>query len=179
MAVVYQVASIVHHSSIDLRATMTSNCVGTATFIEVMNIKAHMEWLLRFYPVEFNYNYCSTCYNLHLLKIKHTHRSKMAAVQDILSPLPDISPERLTMLKTKYGSLNRDVFSEPSSPTGDRVMDFSNSFNRVNSVTARRSSGRLASDSQRRSSFLYNHRTEMSSEIIAKVCHVLLSSDNH
>ncbi|KAF3052381.1 hypothetical protein E8E11_011259 [Didymella keratinophila] len=87
----------------------------------------------------------------------------MSAVQDMLAPLPEISPEKLTILKAKHSTLNRDVFSEPSSPINEhRGMDFSNHHNNMSSVITRRWSSRAASGARRRSSFLLSHRSEMS-----------------
>lgn len=78
----------------------------------------------------------------------------MSALQDMLAPLPDITPEKLTILKLKHSTLNRDVFSEPSSPIQDhRVMDFPSHSNNVSSVITRRSSSRAASGTRRRSIF--------------------------
>ncbi|KAF2996899.1 hypothetical protein E8E13_005558 [Curvularia kusanoi] len=92
----------------------------------------------------------------------------MSTVQDMLSPLPDISPEKLTILKLKHSTLNRDVFSEPSSPVLEhRSMDFSNSASNMNSVVTRRTS-RAASGARRRSSFLHSHRSEMSRELTSQ-----------
>ncbi|KAF9693064.1 hypothetical protein EKO04_008685 [Ascochyta lentis] len=92
----------------------------------------------------------------------------MSVTQDMLTPLPDITPEKLTILKLKHSTLNRDVFSEPSSPIGElRGMDF-NSSNNMNSVVTRRSSSRAASGSRRRSSFLHSHRSEMSRELTSQ-----------
>lgn len=96
----------------------------------------------------------------------------MSIVQDLLSPLPDISPEKLTVLKLKHSTLNRDVFSEPSSPIGElRGMDFSNHSNNVSSIVTRRSSNRASSAARRRSSFLHSHRSEMSRELTSQVSH--------
>lgn len=87
----------------------------------------------------------------------------------MLTPLPDISPEKLAILKLKHSTLNRDVFSEPSSPIGEhRGMDFSNHSNNSNLTITRRSSSRAASGSRRRSSFLHSHRSEMSRELTSQ-----------
>ena len=86
----------------------------------------------------------------------------MSLVQDMLSPLPDISPEKLTILKLKHSTLNRDVFSEPSSPIHEHEgMNFS------------KSSGNMSS-----SSFLHSHRSEMSRELTSQVCLICLSGDH-
>ncbi|KAF1361568.1 hypothetical protein EJ07DRAFT_164587 [Lizonia empirigonia] len=93
----------------------------------------------------------------------------MSAVQDMLAPLPEITPEKLTILKLKHSTLNRDVFSEPSSPIGEhRGMDFSNHSNNMKSIVTRRSSSRAASGARRRSSFLHSHRSEMSRELTSQ-----------
>ncbi|KAJ4983289.1 hypothetical protein SVAN01_11216 [Stagonosporopsis vannaccii] len=90
----------------------------------------------------------------------------MSAVQDMLAPLPDITPEKLTILKLKHSTLNRDVFSEPSSPVHEhRGMDFGSHSNNISSVITRRTSNRAASGARRRSSFLHSHRSEMSREL--------------
>lgn len=95
----------------------------------------------------------------------------MSAVQDMLAPLPDITPEKLTILKLKHSTLNRDVFSEPSSPINEhRGMDFANHSNNMSSVITRRSSSRAASGARRRASFLHSHRSEMSRELTSQVC---------
>jgi hypothetical protein len=115
---------------------------------------------------------------LHAFPYTLKSRSNMAAVQDVLSPLPDITPEKLTILKLKHSTLNRDVFSEPSSPIGElKGMNFSNQSNNMSSVITRRSSSRAANGARRRSSFLNSHRSEMSRELTSQVS--LLQSHGH
>jgi chromosome segregation ATPase len=87
-------------------------------------------------------------------------------MEDTHTSLPNITPEKLTLLKIKHGELGRDVFSEPSSPiSGHRSLNFSND---VHSAVTRRSTSRSASASRRRSSFLHSHRSEMSRELTSQ-----------
>jgi chromosome segregation ATPase len=87
-------------------------------------------------------------------------------MDDTHTSLPNIAPEKLTMLKIKHGELGRAVFSEPSSPTsGHRSLNFSND---MRSSVTRRSTSRSASASRRRSSFLHSHRSEMSRELTSQ-----------
>ncbi|OSS52290.1 hypothetical protein B5807_02791 [Epicoccum nigrum] len=93
----------------------------------------------------------------------------MSLVQDMLSPLPDISPEKLTILKLKHSTLNRDVFSEPSSPIHEHEgMNFSKSSNNMSSSVVSRRTSRATSGARRRSSFLHSHRSEMSRELTSQ-----------
>ncbi|RMZ68158.1 hypothetical protein GMOD_00004360 [Pyrenophora seminiperda CCB06] len=89
---------------------------------------------------------------------------------------PDITPEKLTIMKLKasgLGSIDRDVFSEPSSPThghnrsfsfGSQVNGGSHGASHSSSV-GRRSTRQTSSLSRRSSSFLQSHRNTMSMEL--------------
>jgi chromosome segregation ATPase len=81
----------------------------------------------------------------------------------------EISPEKLTIMKLKASGI-RDVFSEPSSPTGRRQsFSFGSHANGVSSgsSTARRST-RQVSSGRRASTFLQSHRSKMSSELTSQ-----------
>lgn len=104
----------------------------------------------------------------------------MSLVQDMLSPLPDISPEKLTILKLKHSTLNRDVFSEPSSPIHEHEgMNFSKSSGNMSSSVMTRRTSRATSGARRRSSFLHSHRSEMSRELTSQVCITVCLSRDH
>lgn len=80
----------------------------------------------------------------------------------------ELSPEKLTIMKLKASGLGRDVFSELSSPTGNRSFSFGATANGHSSSVARRSTRQVSSSSRRASSFLQSHRSKMSSELTSQ-----------
>jgi chromosome segregation ATPase len=84
---------------------------------------------------------------------------------------PDITPEKLTIMKLKASGIGRDVLSEPTSPTGMRQsFSFGSHTNGVGmgSTTARRSSRQVSASSRRASTFLQSHRSKMSNELTSQ-----------
>ncbi|KAI4623652.1 hypothetical protein J4E80_003464 [Alternaria sp. BMP 0032] len=88
---------------------------------------------------------------------------------DTFDTTADISPERLTIMKLKASGL-RDVFSEPSSPTGNRSFSFASQANGGghSSSLTRRTTRQTSSSSRRASSFLQSHRSKMSTELTSQ-----------
>ncbi|CAN9271310.1 unnamed protein product [Alternaria alternata] len=88
---------------------------------------------------------------------------------DTFAANSDITPEKLTIMKLKASGI-RDVFSEPSSPTGNRSFSFGNHANGAShsSSLTRRSTRQTSSSSRRASSFLQSHRSKMSTELTSQ-----------
>lgn len=87
-------------------------------------------------------------------------------METVPPPVPEITPEKLTIMKIKAGGFERDILSAPSSPTGMRQsFDFSNHNNDLRSSLTRRSSRQVSSSTRRSSSFLHSHRSKMSQEL--------------
>ncbi|CAO2647162.1 Nn.00g080840.m01.CDS01 [Neocucurbitaria sp. VM-36] len=80
----------------------------------------------------------------------------------------NITPEKLAIMKLKAGGFERDILSEPSSPTGRRQsFAFGSHSNDLRSSLTRRSS-RQVSTSRRASTFLQSHRSKMSMELTSQ-----------
>ncbi|KAJ4377252.1 hypothetical protein N0V83_000075 [Neocucurbitaria cava] len=83
----------------------------------------------------------------------------------------DITPEKLAIMKMKAGSFERDILSEPSSPTGMRQSFNFGSHSHSNDLRSsltRRSSRQVSSSSRRASTFLQSHRSKMSMELTSQ-----------
>jgi len=96
---------------------------------------------------------------------------------DTFDATPEITPEKLTIMKLKasgLGGIDRDVFSEPSSPTRHRSLSFSSQANGAShgashsSSLGRRSTRQSSSLTRRSSSFLQSHRNTMSMELTSQ-----------
>ncbi|OAL43103.1 hypothetical protein IQ07DRAFT_637261 [Pyrenochaeta sp. DS3sAY3a] len=85
--------------------------------------------------------------------------------------LNDITPEKLSIMKLKATNFDRDIFSEPASPTGGRHQSFAfgSHANHSQSALTRRTSRLVSGSSNRRaSSFLQSHRSKMSMELTSQ-----------
>jgi len=100
---------------------------------------------------------------------------------DTFNATPEITPEKLTIMKLKasgLGGIDRDVFSEPSSPSRNRSFSFGSQANGMShgashgashsSSIGRRSARQSSSLSRRSSSFLQSHRNTMSMELTSQ-----------
>ena len=86
---------------------------------------------------------------------------------------PEISPEQLTIMKIKAGGFERDILSEPASPTGLRSFDLGHSLGHSHSSSGAarsltRRTSRQVSTSSRRNSFMQSHRHKMSQELTSQ-----------
>ncbi|KAF2125558.1 hypothetical protein P153DRAFT_348856 [Dothidotthia symphoricarpi CBS 119687] len=84
---------------------------------------------------------------------------------DLHSELPNITPEKLTMMKIRAGGFEQDLLSEPGTPSRERgSMAFGHSSDARSSSVTRRTS-RALSGSSRRNSFMASHRISASKEL--------------
>jgi hypothetical protein len=82
-----------------------------------------------------------------------------------------MTPEKLAVMKLKLSAHNhtRDVFSEPTTPTGARKsFNFANGVQESSSRSMIRSKRQISRSSQRATSFVSTHRNKMSMELSTK-----------
>ncbi|KAI7325122.1 hypothetical protein KC315_g8044, partial [Hortaea werneckii] len=86
----------------------------------------------------------------------------------LLGEHQEMSPSRYEMMRQNLQK-DRDIFSEPATPTGGRTSSLGLALQKSQGARAlARSSSRQMSTSSRRSSFMSNHRQKMSSEHFAQ-----------